>query len=1056
MLVLKNIYKTYSAAGGEVHALKDINLAFRRNEFVAVLGPSGCGKTTLLNIIGGLDHYTSGDLLIEDVSTKSYTDRDWDTYRNHSIGFIFQSYHLIPHQTILQNVEIALMIAGVDKQERRKRAIEALAKVGLEDKINNRPNQLSGGQMQRVAIARALINDPEIVLADEPTGALDSKTSVQIMDLLKEISKDRLVVMVTHNPELAEQYATRIIRLFDGAVTDDSMPFDFASEQAEETAYKEAEAAAEAAEFASEASEAASEAAGEAPAELLKAVSEAAGEPAGGLQTVADETPTEGGEDGNGAPVVRPKTNKGKKKRSSMSFGMAFGLSLKNLLSKSGRTIMVAVASSIGIIGVSLVLAISAGVTNYIGDMEDDMLSGYPISITETAISYSSLMDAADAANTKVPIEKLQDNVYINSLLESLMSMSSMTTTNIITDDYISYVESMPADYYNAIQFGYDFDMSNYIYTDFELYSSGGADAPTEKVSVTGIRGIYTSVLGTQPDYSAYSSLISTIDTMSEIPDNYEYILSQYDIIATDSGKTQKQLTDDEIRDIFESEDSLIVVLSKNSMSDLNMAQYGFMSEYDFLNYAFMEAGQDGYDEAAANKYLNGVPLNVLTDKTFTWYPNDVIYAEMPQGTGSTAPYYYRAYADGNGPTEDIQVDYQGVYTQTLTPPEYDAFDSSEGMDMHVKAVLQKKSGISYGCLSSGMYYTSALTKKTIETSLESNIVNYVNNTETGYLSSVPYYFNYTYPYTGDDGVTEEISTEAGMSTLLASMNLMSMMSGSMDTSTMMQVTAGMLAGTSLPTSLYIYPVDFDNKDLVTDWLDAWNSACVTPIDTGKATASLAHLSLADSIADTGGNEAEENTGGGTSENGTGGDVTAGGETAGTPFTWTDNEGVVHTAYLTEGDEITYTDSVGLIISLVDTMINMITIALICFTALSLVVSTVMVGVITYVSVVERVKEIGILRAIGARKRDIKSLFNAETFIIGLAAGIVGIVLTYIVSAIVNLAVGLNFGIYTLCALPWWEALIMICVSFILTLISGLIPASAAAKKDPVVALRTE
>ncbi len=564
MLVLKDICKSYDIAGGQVHALKDINLAFRRNEFVAVLGPSGCGKTTLLNIIGGLDKYTSGDLLIEDVSTKRYTDRDWDTYRNHSIGFIFQSYHLIPHQTIIQNVELALMIAGVDKAERRQRALDALDKVGLKDRANNRPNQLSGGQAQRVAIARALINDPEIVLADEPTGALDSKTSIQIMDLLKEVSKDRLVIMVTHNPDLAEMYATRIIRLFDGAVVDDSMPFSIEEEVNEEnvakaaagqptvdisslaleesdaheynlegggsmdvsivnvpdsaTAKKEAkEARKQAAKEAKEAAKTAKRAEKEAKKAAKKGGAEAGAGGTGGAGGTATGEAAAGGTDGGAggaaggtgaggaaggniaADTVR-RTNKGRKKRSSMSFGMAFGLSLRNLMSKSKRTIMVAVASSIGIIGVSMVLAISAGVTNYISDMEDDMLSGYPISVQETAISYSSLLEAADSSNTKVPIEKLKDNVYIKSVLDNLMSSTSMTTTNIITPEYMSYVQSMPEDYYNTIQFGYDFDMSNYIYTDFELYSSGGKDAPTENVSITGIRGIYYSVLRTQPD----------------------------------------------------------------------------------------------------------------------------------------------------------------------------------------------------------------------------------------------------------------------------------------------------------------------------------------------------------------------------------------------------------------------------------------------------------------------------------------------------------------------------------------------------------------------------
>ena len=338
MLELHDIKKDYAVAGETVQALKGISLKFRKSEFVSILGPSGCGKTTLLNIIGGLDKYTSGDLIIEGRSTKQYGDRDWDTYRNHSIGFIFQSYHLIPHQTILQNVELALMISGVSKQERRQRAIDALEKVGLKDKINNRPNQLSGGQAQRVAIARALINDPEIVLADEPTGALDSVTSVQIMELLKDISKDRLIIMVTHNPELAEQYSTRIVKLLDGVVVDDSMPYAGDGAQPAQTAET-------------------------APAK------EDNGE------AIEAQSGGDGGED-NG------KTNKGKKKKTSMSVGMAMSLSCKNLLSKSKRTAMVSVAGSIGIIGVSLVLAISSGVQGYIHSMEDDMLSGNPVAIT--------------------------------------------------------------------------------------------------------------------------------------------------------------------------------------------------------------------------------------------------------------------------------------------------------------------------------------------------------------------------------------------------------------------------------------------------------------------------------------------------------------------------------------------------------------------------------------------------------------------------------------------------------------------------------------------------
>ncbi|MDE7084937.1 MAG: ABC transporter ATP-binding protein, partial [Clostridia bacterium] len=373
MLELNDIKKNYVVADETVQALKGINLKFRKSEFVAILGPSGCGKTTLLNIIGGLDKYTSGDLVIEGRSTKQYGDRDWDTYRNHSIGFIFQSYHLIPHQTILQNVELALMISGVSKQERRQRAIDALEKVGLKDKIKNRPNQLSGGQAQRVAIARALINDPEIVLADEPTGALDSTTSVQIMELLKEISKDRLIIMVTHNPELAEKYSTRIVRLLDGEVVDDSNPYNNVEAEGGD-----------------------SDAENESVHRAAEIITE---------QSAEAETET-------------VKTNKGSKKKTSMSLGMAMGLSCKNLLSKKKRTAMVSVAGSIGVIGVSLVLAISAGVKNYIRDMENDMLSGNPVAVTRSALDFSSLMNMSATSRPKVNITKLDDKLYVRSLMD--------------------------------------------------------------------------------------------------------------------------------------------------------------------------------------------------------------------------------------------------------------------------------------------------------------------------------------------------------------------------------------------------------------------------------------------------------------------------------------------------------------------------------------------------------------------------------------------------------------------------------------------------------------
>lgn len=926
MLKLIDIKKDYAVAGGAVHALKGVSINFRRNEFVSILGASGCGKTTLLNIIGGLDKYTSGDLIINGVSTKKYNDRDWDTYRNHSIGFIFQSYHLIPHQTILQNVELALTISGVDKEERRRRAIEALDKVGLKDRIHNRPNQLSGGQAQRVAIARALINDPEILLADEPTGALDSKTSVQIMELLKEISKDRLVIMVTHNPELAERYSTRIIRLLDGLVTDDNNPYDGAEPSAQ----------------------------------------------------TAEEV----------------KTNKGKKKRSSMSFGMAFMLSLKNLLSKIKRTTMVAFAGSIGIIGVSLVLAISSGVQGYIRSMEDDMLSGYPLTITETALDFDALMDFA--SDEKIDITKLDDGkVYIDSLLATLMKRGQSLIANKIDERYISYVKAMPSEYYNAMQFGYGFNIANNIYTDFKVSKDQlPAEADVSgRYSITAIRQMYTALLNAQPEYADYSSMVMTMGSFREIPDNYNYILSQYDIVASYNGEIVKP-TEAQLEDLFRDKTSLILVANEKRITDLNMGQYGYLTQEEFLDYAYKALKEndmdDGgnYDEELIKDYLDGIAHDYFVGdkaKNFTFYPNDTIYSR------TTAD---EKFPIGEIPPQSAPFKYN---------PECSDFSKDGAVDLRVKVILQKKKDIIYGCLSSGLYYTNALTDYMLETGKNSEIVDYINSSPNSQLFFLPY--NYAISLPVDGGYVRELNTGYIMD---VSGDMMSMMTGGSsgdDPFARLHVTAAMLGGKDFPHSVSIYPIDFDGKDLITDYLDKWNDACRN----------------------------------------------------GTALEFTDADGnAVKISDLADADVVKYTDTVGLIIMMVNTMIQMITIALIAFTALSLVVSTVMVGIITYVSVVERIKEIGILRSVGARKKDIKRLFIAETFIIGLAAGLVGIAITYILSLIINIIVGAVAGVFTIAALPWWQAIVMVCISTALTLISGLIPASAAAKKDPVVALRTE
>ncbi len=927
MLKLIDVKKEYYAGGETVQALKGVSINFRRNEFVSILGASGCGKTTLLNIIGGLDKYTTGDLVIDGVSTKQYNDRDWDTYRNHSIGFIFQSYHLIPHQTILQNVELALTIAGVSKEERKQRAIEALDKVGLKDKMKNRPNQLSGGQAQRVAIARALINDPEIVLADEPTGALDSKTSVQIMELLKEIAKDRLVIMVTHNPELAEQYSTRIIRLLDGLVTDDTMPYS-TEDEAEDVAEAKRKAAEEEAALAEQ-------------------------------------------ENGEGEPK---KKNKGRKKKSSMSFGMAFGLSLKNLLSKRKRTAMVSVAGSIGIIGVSMVLAISAGVKGYIKDMENDMLSGNPIAIERSAFDWGAITNINDTLNKKIDITKLKDKVYVDSLLQTLLDMgNNFLSQNNITKEYIDYVSKMPEEYYSAMQFSYDFSVSNYIYTDFNMVSDISPtqipeeyDSSSDGISLTAIRSMYVSLLREEPDYASYAGMLDTFTGLGEVPGGSEYILSQYDVVAT-NGK----MSENDIKNVFEDKSALIIVLEEGKVSELDLSQYGFFSQEELLNYAFYAAEDDAYDPAIGlpgsgiegkDPYYDesagggGLSRSLLFDKQFKYYPNDSVYTKVSDGAATG--FKYNSYSEG--------------------------FSDDGSFDLNVKLILEKKSNISYGCMDSGMYYTSALTKHILTQSKDSEIANYIK--DNGNLSEVSYDYYYTHYKTNDDtGVREYKKVPASDRFERTSM---------LSSRPVTTVTSAMVAGSDLAIAVYIYPANFTAKDSVCDYLDDWNKLC-------------------------------------------------------------EEEGNYNGMPLNESDQVKYNDMVGLIISMINMMIEMITFALVAFTALSLVVSTVMVGIITYVSVVERIKEIGILRSVGARKKDIKRLFNAETFMIGLAAGVIGIVITYILSLIINLAVKSVLG-FAIAALPIWQAFIMIIVSVVLTLISGLIPASAAAKKDPVVALRTE
>ncbi len=903
MLRLINVKKDYHVADSTVHALKGISINFRDSEFVSILGPSGCGKTTMLNIIGGLDHYTSGDLEIDGISTKKYGDRDWDTYRNHRIGFVFQSYNLIPHQTVLENVELALNISGVEKAERIKRAKDALDKVGLAGEYNKKPNQLSGGQCQRVAIARALVSNPEILLADEPTGALDTQTSTQIMELIKEISKDRLVIMVTHNPEIAEKYSTRIVRLLDGEILSDSAPFEPSLEDAKDKASK--------------------------PKKVIT-------------------------------------------KKSKLSLWSAFKLSARNLKSKFKRTLLVCLAGSIGIIGVASVLSVSTGIQNYIYKMQDDMLSGNPITITETALDLNKIasLQNMSGGDVKKVIENGKINVdyLIDYLIKSNENLNSITTTNNITQEYIDYLYQMPKEYYAAITKNYGIDMTNNLYT---TYDFTGLSNP--KMSLSAALKTYTAMLE-KTEYKNLSSLISTLDdTFMQLPDDEEYIMSQYEFI-TPEDKSHFPKEDNEI---------MIVVSDKTELTDILLASLGYYTQEEFLNIMFKSTEAEDYNSSLDKDRFT---YEELLDKTFTYYPNDTVFTKADEALATINPF---------------------SYNHIVNEEEW-----TNGFDLKITAIVKPKDDLSYGSLKSGFYYTSKFTEKVLADAKNSEIVKHLKETEkTSFTSfkqgAIDLGITYNYEFTLKENGEDKLYKETGYAGKLSSASLMSSMMGSMpgmggtgsgSTSSMplmYELTLRELGGAELPNQIAIYPTNFELKDFVTDYLKEWNSK---------------------------------------------NDVTVNGVT----LTRADREDIV------------YTDALSLVISLINTLINVVTTALICFTALSLVVSTVMIAIITYVSVIERVKEIGVIRSLGGRKKDVSHLFNAETFIIGGMSGLIGITITYLLSALINLIVGKLVGISTIATLTVPTAIIMVAISILLTSISGLVPASLAAKKDPVDALRSE
>ena len=881
MLQLIDIKKDYKTAGQTVNALKGVNLRFRRNEFVSILGASGCGKTTMLNIIGGLDQYTSGDLVINGKSTKAYKDHDWDVYRNHRIGFVFQSYNLIPHQTVLGNVEIALTIAGLSKAERRQRAADALKRVGLEKELNKRPNQLSGGQMQRVAIARALVNNPEILLADEPTGALDTVTSVQIMDLIREIAGERLVIMVTHNPELAEEYSSRIVRLQDGLVVSDSNPYNGEEERAEVT-----------------------------------------------------ET-----------PVVKEETPKKKKKeKSAMSFWTSLGLSARNLWTKKARTLLTSFAGSIGIISVCLVLALSHGFNAYINKMQEDMLSSYPVTIAESSMDVNAIIANANNMEEMPDLSKLNDKVYVNSFLTGLAK--GMQVTNDLSDEYLDYIEGMDKDYYEAIHYDYGVRLLDNVYTDVQMTKGlEVGNQETQYMSLSQIRAQYTTKLsnldGQYAQLAAFAPMLSMLaPSVTEMPgtrdftdDRFsDYVLSQYDMIGKAPGSETGFPTN--------ANEAVLVVGGNNDITDLTLSQLGMLTEDEFLS-LFIEAEEDQKNSSSASSSAENddflyVAFNDIWNKTYKLCTNDVAYKQNIPSEFN--PYFYN-------------------YRKTFEKEEWTNTDKANCYDIKITGILRLKEGYSYGCLSNGLNITEALVEDYLTKNVQTNFSKFVNENvkkETVMLVSD----------------NSEITQTAGAAYQTGEFTAFYRSMGTIKKVSMIS----------------LFTESFDTKADMVAHLDAWN-------DTYK-------------------NDAAK--------------------------------------------QVKYTDTVDLMMDMIKTMLNIVTYVLVAFTSISLVVSSVMIGIITYVSVVERVKEIGVLRSLGARKKDIKNLFNAETFIIGLSSGVIGVVVTYILSIFINLIFASLAGISTIASLTPFAAITMVVISVGLTLISGLIPASAAAKKDPVVALRTE
>ena len=986
MLEIRNIVKDYETGSETVHALKGVSIAFRESELVSILGQSGCGKTTLLNIIGGLDQYTSGDLIINGQSTKQYKSAEWDIYRNHSVGFIFQSYNLIPHQSVLSNVELALTLSGVSKAERRRRAKEALEKVGLGNQLNKRPNQMSGGQMQRVAIARALVNDPDILLADEPTGALDSETSIQIMELVKEIAKDRLVIMVTHNPELAEKYSTRIVKLLDGHIVGDSDPFDPAKEPAH-------------------------------------------------------------------SEVRKSEVTKGQK--TSMSFLTALSLSKNNLMTKKGRTFLTSFAGSIGIIGIALILSLSNGVQEYINSVERSTLASFPVSIQHETVDYTSLMTSMMNVRDNAEENRDPDRIYTNDISTEMMKtmLSEMQTNNLA--EFKEYLESDPDGISASIEeIQYSYDSNLYIY-------GHSADGDIMQINPS---TVMSAMMGQ-----------SMADNVSQMTNTYSSLMgsssmSSYDafreLLSTDMLKTEYEVLAGRLPEAYD--EVVVLVTDRNELSDVTLYTLGLRDQDEL--------------EGMMSSVMAGESFDLDTgDLSFSY--DDLMGMEFSM---LTAPEFYQKNDDG-------------TWTDMRSDSEFMEQAAENGLKLKVVGILKPDAdSLISSTNSGGIGYTHALTEYMIDKTNSSELVKAQKENP-----DVDVFTGIEFPKADEEEeqpmsqseamemltgmLTEEQRTKLNEGIMAAlteeqQAQIQSAMMGMVSDEQMNSIMMGVLT----PEQLTQLQSGADVNSLLTDAQKAQMSAQIAASLTAEQNAELSTMMngmvdptkmytifmqvlTTDQLRQLMDMTKEPETTDATYD----GNLKLLGvaelsEPSSMKIYATDFESKEKITQLIEkyndskiaddnqADVINYTDYVGLMMSSVSDIINSISYILIAFVAISLIVSSIMIGIITYISVLERTKEIGILRAMGASKRDISNVFNAETLIVGFSAGVIGIAVTLLLNIPINIIIENITGIANVALLPWQGGVILVVISMLLTLIAGLVPAGVAAKKDPVEALRTE